>query len=581
MSTTKPTSRRLGRSGAVRLALTVAALALSLSPGAFADAAEGMTTPLPDGRSQATSVDWPQFHNTADRQGYNPNENTLNPGNVAKLGVKFKAVTTGEVWSSPAVVGGVIYVGSDDKKVWAFDANTGVKKWSYATGGLVRSSPAVVGGVVYVGSDDGNLYALNASTGTKNWSFQTGGDVAGASPAVSAGMVYIGSRGGDIWALNASTGAKVWNQHIWAIWGSPAVANGIVYVGSDQSKLFAFNATTGATIWSATVGGRIRHTPAVVGTTAYVGADDGKLYAFNANSGSLLWSVWPLGAGYDSILRAAPAVWNNTVYVTIAERAPEMNGYEFAYNATTGALKWEGFMADYATVSPTVAGGLVFAGSYDHQMYAWDAVTGEKLWASGFGPEPLGFHSSPAVVNGIVYAGNRNNKVYAWDLEDFTPPVLTLTGGYPSGYSKVNSVQFYMTSSEPDSTFECKLDDGVKAACSKPFVYSNLMDGDHTFTGWAVDKAGNESLPKSKTWVQDTVLPILTVTGGPNGNSATFYLSSSEPGVFWCNWDGNGYIACTSPATKSGLTSGTHTFSAFAADLANNHSATYSKSWKV
>ena len=44
-------------------------------------------------------------------------------------------------------------------------------KWSYATGYLVVSSPAVANGVVYVGSADGNVYALNASTGRRLWSY--------------------------------------------------------------------------------------------------------------------------------------------------------------------------------------------------------------------------------------------------------------------------------------------------------------------------------------------------------------------------------------------------------------------------
>jgi len=35
-------------------------------------------------------------------------------------------------------------------------------KWNYTTGGNVGSSPAVVNGVVYVGSDDHNVYALSA-----------------------------------------------------------------------------------------------------------------------------------------------------------------------------------------------------------------------------------------------------------------------------------------------------------------------------------------------------------------------------------------------------------------------------------
>ena len=48
-------------------------------------------------------------------------------------------------------------------------------KWTYATGAFVESSPAVMNGVVYIGSDDGNLYALNASSGQKMWSFNGNG----------------------------------------------------------------------------------------------------------------------------------------------------------------------------------------------------------------------------------------------------------------------------------------------------------------------------------------------------------------------------------------------------------------------
>src|SRR5437899_13665 len=53
-------------------------------------------------------------------------------------------------------------------------SNTGVRGglvWSFRTGGNVDSSPTVVNGVVYVGSEDGRVYALNASTGAKVWSY--------------------------------------------------------------------------------------------------------------------------------------------------------------------------------------------------------------------------------------------------------------------------------------------------------------------------------------------------------------------------------------------------------------------------
>ena len=56
------------------------------------------------------------------------------------------------------------------------------------------SSPAVANGVVYVGSADHNVYALNAGTGAKLWSYTAGG-VSDSSPAVANGVVYVGSLG--------------------------------------------------------------------------------------------------------------------------------------------------------------------------------------------------------------------------------------------------------------------------------------------------------------------------------------------------------------------------------------------------
>jgi outer membrane protein assembly factor BamB len=45
----------------------------------------------------------------------------------------------------------VVYVGSTDYSVYALNAKTGAKLWSYPTVDFVYSSPAVANGVVYVG----------------------------------------------------------------------------------------------------------------------------------------------------------------------------------------------------------------------------------------------------------------------------------------------------------------------------------------------------------------------------------------------------------------------------------------------
>jgi parallel beta-helix repeat protein len=52
-------------------------------------------------------------------------------------------------------------VGSHDYKVYCLNASTGASIWDYKTGRYVYSSPAVVDGKVFVGSDDGKVYAFS------------------------------------------------------------------------------------------------------------------------------------------------------------------------------------------------------------------------------------------------------------------------------------------------------------------------------------------------------------------------------------------------------------------------------------
>jgi outer membrane protein assembly factor BamB len=56
--------------------------------------------------------------------------------------------------------------------------------------GTQDSSPAVANGVVYIGSYDYYIYALNAATGAKLWSFDTGNNgYIDAPAAIADGVV--------------------------------------------------------------------------------------------------------------------------------------------------------------------------------------------------------------------------------------------------------------------------------------------------------------------------------------------------------------------------------------------------------
>jgi outer membrane protein assembly factor BamB len=127
--------------------------------------------------------------------------------------------------SSPAVPGGVVYVGSIDWHVYALDAATGSLRRTYTAGDSINSSPAVAGGTVYVGCNDGKVYALDAATGSLRWTYTTPGQIY-SSPAVAGGTVYVGSEDGRVYALDAATGSLRWTYTIGGqIDSSPAASS--------------------------------------------------------------------------------------------------------------------------------------------------------------------------------------------------------------------------------------------------------------------------------------------------------------------------------------------------------------------
>src|SRR5712691_8004458 len=135
-------------------------------PGTCPISAKGRDSGPSAQAAVTVNTNWAQFRYSESRTGSNPHENVLAAANVAQLVKDWSSGTRWFVQSSPAVVNGVVYAGSDDHKVYALNAATGSRRWTFTTADTVESIPAVTGGVVYVGSFDHNVYALNAATGT-------------------------------------------------------------------------------------------------------------------------------------------------------------------------------------------------------------------------------------------------------------------------------------------------------------------------------------------------------------------------------------------------------------------------------
>jgi outer membrane protein assembly factor BamB len=131
----------------------------SALPGTHWITAVGRHSGLSAQTAFTVQTNWVEFGDLPQHTRANQYENVLSPANVGSLDVDWSAATGAGIFSSPAVVNGVVYVGSNDVNLYAFNAQTGAQLWAAATGNVVDSSPAVANGVVYVGSEDHHLYA--------------------------------------------------------------------------------------------------------------------------------------------------------------------------------------------------------------------------------------------------------------------------------------------------------------------------------------------------------------------------------------------------------------------------------------
>jgi outer membrane protein assembly factor BamB len=129
----------------------------------------------------------------------------------------------------------------------------------------------------------------------------------------------------------------------------------------------------------------------------------------NASQLALKWAFTTGGP-----IAASPTVVGGIVYVG------SWDGYEYALNATTGALVWKTFLGQTtAPCYPQLAGvssaadvenGVVYVGGGDSYWYALDAATGNVLWKVFVGDNTKGWYNwaSPLIYNGYAYIGTSS-----------------------------------------------------------------------------------------------------------------------------------------------------------------------------
>jgi outer membrane protein assembly factor BamB len=322
-----------------------------------------------------------------------PAHTGVNPGPAPRTGLyrSWRVDTGGELYSSPAISGDMLVIGSKSGFLYGLNAVTGDEVWSRDLGQyIVRSTPAIQDNVVFVNNGYQSL-ALSLKDGSTLWSVDVS-FTGNTSPTIANTTVYVASQNGGVYALDSRTGEQQWRTQLEGIiFGSPTVEEGRILVANDSGKLFSVDIDGGQVQWRFQADGGIFAPVISDDGMIYFTTSAGSTYALAASSGDEQWHYDAGGASGGSVTRNEIVVVADTGGVS-------------AIDLESGKIKWLVPTGAQITVGPTVADGLVVVAS-GQTLYGIDLATGEQRFTYACG---YTIQIAPTVVNGAIYIGGRD-----------------------------------------------------------------------------------------------------------------------------------------------------------------------------
>ena len=376
----------------------------------------------------------------------------------SNLTVAWRFTTGGAVSSSASVENGVLYIGSQDKNIYALNADTGAFIWKFATNAPVESTVAVSNGKVYTGGDDGYVYCLDANTGALQWKTFVNGDlpftfgnlVLKSSSAVIGDRVYVGSLDSYLYALDANKGNIVWTVKAnGPIESSPATDGNAVYFTAEEpavGALYKVDATSGDVLWkkdlayqpSFTGGNEMLGSPSLAEGYVVASTNWGDYYCFKTDDGTLNWKFTNPSA--TEFIVSSPIFLSDGT-VLLIDKFDLTSVY-----LSNGWTQWTKYTGDELYVSPSYADGNAYMVTSQRHIFILDTTHNGTIIANATLPSST--WSSPTIANGKLYIGCNDWNVYCFSnaapstnqTPQPTPPSSSTTT-LPLGYSTMTFIE--------------------------------------------------------------------------------------------------------------------------------------------
>ena len=301
---------------------------------------------------------------------------------------------------SPTIEGGIVYVGTLNGDIYAFDVATGKELGSKKFGGAISSGPAIVDSMLVVASSQSkiNIFGYDIFSGKIIWSKHIS-DVESA-PVVCKSRIFVATLRGDLYAMDPQTGDEIFHEHFDApIRSSPAADDSICVFGSDDGNVYAISMIDGKLRWKYDAGSPVWCSPSLNDSSVFVGTNGGKLLELS-KEGKLKFEF---KAG-EKIL-SMPVADDSRVYFGCND------GNFYAINIESGALVWK-VQADAPIVtSAAQTRTQIIFGGFDGNLYVIDKDDGkvaQKIKLSGR------IRTAPAIYGNYLVVGAEDTNVYGF-----------------------------------------------------------------------------------------------------------------------------------------------------------------------
>jgi len=306
-----------------------------------------------------------------------------------------------EFFSSPALVGGVLYFGCNDGYMRAVDAVTGSVKWTFGTVCGICGEPAVDSETVYFGGQDGVVYALDRFSGSKKWSAGLGYHVFCNTAILSDTLIVTGNSMGKVCALDARSGEPVWDDDIGGIVLGPVVVDCMVVFSSEGGDIVAFD-HEGEQLWSRDYTSQASP-PSADATGVYAGFSNGVVRKFSPRDGHVIWETDIVTSTSRCVL-ARPVIAGNMILTGTND------GQLVSLAASDGSVLWRQRFENWLQLPPAVGQGLVYIACDDQRLHIVDLATGTKVDSL----EMDGYSgTAPLLCSGVLYFGNTSGDFIA------------------------------------------------------------------------------------------------------------------------------------------------------------------------